>query len=155
MVQLYIQSPFFQSKNAISTAQGSNINTHMSKTIRTTDGTITVGPTKFTQGTTLGTGMTVPAGTTAQRPTGPVAGTFRYNTEQAHFEGYNGLFWTTIAQGIDPTMPFVLPIYTVAELGAMDPPAGSMAYCSDASGGAVPVFYDGTVWRLFDRSVVS
>jgi hypothetical protein len=36
---------------------------------------------------------------------------------------------------------------TVLELQPLTPPTGSMAYCTDESGGAQPVFYDGTNWR--------
>lgn len=36
---------------------------------------------------------------------------------------------------------------TVAELNLLTPPTGSMAYCTNESGGAQPVFYDGTNWR--------
>jgi hypothetical protein len=32
--------------------------------------------------------VTIPRGTTAQRPTVPVNGMIRYNTNTAHFEGY-------------------------------------------------------------------
>jgi len=36
---------------------------------------------------------------------------------------------------------------TVAELNLLTPATGSMAYCTNESGGAQPVFYDGTNWR--------
>jgi hypothetical protein len=47
---------------------------------------------------------------------------------------------------------------TVAQLQAGLPgqSAGSTAYCTDESGGAVPVFYDGTNWRrMTDRTIIS
>jgi len=47
---------------------------------------------------------------------------------------------------------------TVAQLQAGLPgqSAGSTAYCSNESGGAVPVFYDGTDWRrVTDRTIIS
>lgn len=37
------------------------------------------------------------SGTTAQRPTSPVAGDFRYNTDNANFEFYNGTGWRAIS----------------------------------------------------------
>ena len=41
----------------------------------------------------LGTGaITIPAGTTAQQPTG-VQGMLRFNTTTTSFEGYNGTAW--------------------------------------------------------------
>ncbi len=52
--------------------------------------------------------------------------------------------------------PMRLKSYTVTQLGSLVASAGSMAYCSDETGGAVPVFYDGTNWRrVTDRAVVS
>lgn len=45
---------------------------------------------------------------------------------------------------------------TVAELGSLTPTAGREFYCSNESGGAVPVFGDGTNWRrVTDRAVIS
>ena len=124
----------------------------MSKTIRTTDGEINLGSTKITQGL-QGTGIAIPIGTTAQRPTGPATGTFRFNGDLARFEGYNGVNWATQANIGDN---FALPSYTVAQLATLTAAVGSLAYCSNATGGAIPVFYDGTNWRLFsNRNVVS
>ena len=45
----------------------------------------------------------IPAGTTAQQPTG-VAGMFRFNTDNATFEGYNGTAWAGIAGGGEVSM---------------------------------------------------
>ena len=45
---------------------------------------------------------------------------------------------------------------TVAQLLLLTPAAGTMAYCTDETGGAQPVFYDGTNWRrMTDRIVIS
>jgi hypothetical protein len=59
-------------------------------------------------------------------------------------------------QGITALSPFKLANYTKAQLLALsyaDP--GSMAFCTDEVGGAVPVFYDGADWRrVTDREVV-
>ena len=51
---------------------------------------------------------------------------------------------------------FTLYNRTVAQLSALTPAAGTMAYCTDETGGAQPVFYDGTNWRrMTDRIVIS
>lgn len=42
------------------------------------------------------------AGTTAQRPGSPNSGDFRYNTDTAQFEFYNGTEWHRI-------VPFTIP----------------------------------------------
>jgi len=50
-----------------------------------------------------------------------------------------------------------LASYTVAELAQLTRVApGTLAYCSNEAGGAVPAFYDGASWRrVTDRAVVS
>ena len=56
-------------------------------------------PTVSTDVTFSSTGaVTLPAGTTAQLPTG-VAGMIRYNTSSNSFEGYNGTSWGSIGGG--------------------------------------------------------
>jgi len=51
---------------------------------------------------------------------------------------------------------FTLYNRTVAQLSVLTPAAGTMAYCTDETGGAQPVFYDGTNWRrMTDRIVIS
>jgi hypothetical protein len=48
-----------------------------------------------------------------------------------------------------------LPSYTVAKMPT-DGRAGQMIYVTDAAGGAVPAFSDGTAWRrVTDRAVVT
>lgn len=51
------------------------------------------------------------------------------------------------------------PNYTVAELQALPVDAleaGMRAFCTDESGGAVAVFFDGAEWRrMTDRAVIS
>lgn len=45
---------------------------------------------------------------------------------------------------------------TVAELASLTPTAGREFYCSNESGGGVPVFGDGTNWRrVTDRAIIS
>ena len=47
---------------------------------------------------TATTSLQVPAGTTAQRPSSPAAGSFRYNTTSSQFEGYSSS-WGAISGG--------------------------------------------------------
>jgi hypothetical protein len=52
--------------------------------------------------------------------------------------------------------PFTLWSRTVSELASISTTIGALAYCTNESGGAVPVFYDGTNWRrVTDRNVIS
>ena len=45
---------------------------------------------------------------------------------------------------------------TVAQLILLTPDTGTVAYCTDETGGAQPVFYDGTNWRrMTDRITIS
>jgi hypothetical protein len=41
----------------------------------------------------------IPTGTTAQRDSAPLAGYFRFNTDIAQWEGYNGSTWTSVGGG--------------------------------------------------------
>lgn len=62
-------------------------------------GASTIGGTLSVTGdTTLSStgALTVPRGTTAQQPGTPVNGMFRYNTEDARFEGYANDAWGAI-----------------------------------------------------------
>ena len=66
---------------------------------------------------------------------------------------------TTIT--LDPTdeiindAPMRLVNKTIVELNQLTASVGSVAFCTDESGGAVPVFYDGTEWRRFTDRVVA
>lgn len=63
--------------------------------------------------------------------------------------------WLLQVYGVLNGLP-ELPAYTVATLPAATDRAGRMLYVSDASGGAVPAFSDGTSWRrVTDRTVIS
>ena len=54
------------------------------------------------------------------------------------------------------TAAFTLYSRTVAQLAALTASAGAMVYCTNETGGAVPVFYDGTNWRrVTDRTIAS
>jgi hypothetical protein len=48
-----------------------------------------------------------------------------------------------------------LASYTISSLPApATAGAGAMAYCTDATGGAVPVYCDGSNWKRFDTNAV-
>jgi len=52
--------------------------------------------------------------------------------------------------------PMQLMRKTVFQLGSITASEGSIAFCTNAPGGSVPVFYDGINWRSFtDRSIVA
>jgi len=54
------------------------------------------------------------------------------------------------------TAPFTLYSRTVAQLAALTASAGAMVYCTNETGGAIPVFFDGTNWRrVTDRAIAS
>ncbi|MEO0225099.1 MAG: hypothetical protein ABIL76_08435, partial [candidate division WOR-3 bacterium] len=75
----------------------------MSIHINHRNNSITTGANAETPGITItinNTGsVVVPKGTTTQRPTTPVAGMFRYNTNTNSLEYYNGTSWTTVFAG--------------------------------------------------------
>jgi hypothetical protein len=70
-------------------------------------------------------------------------------------ESYN--LGTIVLGGLIYPDQLVLPSFTVAELGNIGTtPAGQMVFCVNDTGGAVPVFSDGTDWRrVTDRAVIS
>lgn len=70
-------------------------------------------------------------------------------------ESYN--LGTIVLGGLIYPDQFVLPSFTVAELGnTVATPAGQMVFCVNDSGGAIPAFSDGTDWRrVTDRAVIS
>ena len=52
--------------------------------------------------------------------------------------------------------PMKLVNRTVSQLSSTVSSVGAIAFCTNESGGAVPVFFDGTDWRRFtDRAVIS
>ena len=55
--------------------------------------------TTSTIGTITDTAADIPTGTTAQRPSSPVAGQFRFNSTDSKFEGYDGTDWGEIGGG--------------------------------------------------------
>lgn len=52
--------------------------------------------------------------------------------------------------------PMQLMRKTVSQLGSISASEGAIAFCTNAGGGSVPVFYDGVNWRRFtDRAIVT
>ena len=75
----------------------------------------------LTVGQTSTTGAAqIPAGTTAQRPSAPQVGQFRYNETNDMFEGYNGSDWTSIGgTGLFPIGAIIPAWTTVAPPGTI------------------------------------
>lgn len=60
------------------------------------------------------------------------------------------------AGSVVSTAPITLASYTLTQITNIIPAPGSIAYVSNATGGGVPVFFDGTSWRKFtDGNIVS
>ena len=52
--------------------------------------------------------------------------------------------------------PMKLLNRTVSQLGSLSASVGYLAFCTNGSGGSIPVFYDGSSWRkMSDRSIVA
>ena len=73
------------------------------------------------------------------------------------FTNEYSLYGATANAGAYNAGGFQLPSVTVANLSTAVPQTtGNMVLCSDETGGAVPVFYDGSDWRrVTDRAVAS
>ena len=103
------------------------------------------GPSEFQDDITMtGTGaLKLPVGTDAQRPT-PAQGMFRYNTDQANFEGYNGTIWAAIGGG---------SVFTDAFITLND---GNDQANADGTGGLLITMTDATDVALnYDSGVAS
>ena len=109
-----------------------------------TSGTIanvTVSNVTITSGTFTGntinvaTRITLPSGTTAERPGTPSAGDIRFNSDLVTYEGYNGTTWGSIgAGGLNPTA-IKTSNYTAAtnDLVRCDSTAGAFSITLPAS----------------------
>lgn len=129
----------------------------MSKTIKSSDGVINIGPTTISQNPENGTAIQIPSGNSLTRPPAEfaTAGQLRWNSDTAQFEGYNGYTWSALATTVTGG-PVVLASYTVSQLSSLSTTAGGIVYCTNVGTGAEPVFWDGTNWRKFsDRSIVT
>jgi len=101
--------------------------------------------------------LTVPTGTTAERPGTPAEGMVRFNTDNNELEQYNGSEWGSVGGAVSPaavsdqantsTGYFDLPAGTTAERPGS--PAAGMVRFNTTTG--VPEWYDptGTQWLGF------
>lgn len=76
---------------------GGTLTGSLGGTSATFSGTLSAADATFTATTSIG----VPSGTTAQRPSSPVNGMFRYNTEDGAFEGYVDNAWGAVGGAVD------------------------------------------------------
>lgn len=77
-------------------------------------------------------------------------------TEVLRLEPATGLSMFGANPVIDASRHHRLRSYTVATLPAASAAAGQIIYCSDETGGAVPVFSDSTAWRrVTDRNIAA
>jgi len=115
---------------------GSSVRTKINASITKTDamdqGVATTDSPTFVDLALSGTGaMQIPDGTTAERPSTPITGMFRFNTDGSNFEGYDGTEWGDIGGGggtelaaVDyysygsTTTPIVLSVTVVAKSSA-------------------------------------
>lgn len=91
-------------------------------------------------------GLTIPAGTTAQRPATPTTGMLRYNTSTSTIETYTGASWITLGAVYDTdstsTGYFDLPSGTTGQRPA-SPNTGYIRYNTTTSSLEV---YNGSSW---------
>ncbi len=90
--------------------------------------------------------ITIPAGTTAQRPSSPSTGAFRFNTDESAYEVYNGTDWANANGSAPPvfnnsgnlaTISDSYGTYTsIATVDATDPNGGALTY--SISNGSLP-----------------
>ena len=80
----------------------------------------------------------------------------------ADFSQIRMIAWETICEALgigtttDAALILQLKTYTVATLPSASTYVRGIVYCSNETGGAVPVFSDGTNWRrVTDRAVAS
>ena len=77
---------------------GGSLDVNGNSIVSTSNGNITFAPHGTGAVTISGTGaITVPVGTTAQRPGSAVTGMFRFNSTTKRFEGYNGIDWVAMS----------------------------------------------------------
>jgi hypothetical protein len=82
----------------------------------------------FTNGQLVINGnLSIPSGTTAQRPSAPSAGQIRYNTETGYVESYDGTNWLSII---------------LVQPGLYTPPAGEETVGQDLVQGGLVAYYD-------------
>lgn len=82
------------------------------------------------------TSITLPAGTTAERPQNPVSGMVRFNTDVGALESYDGVDWIEV--GDVDTEGFATATQGILAITALQPGDN----LSDLSGGAASIAYN-------------
>lgn len=98
----------------------------------------------FSATATTNSSLGVPKGTSANRPSSPVAGMFRYNTNLSSFEGYNGSSWGAV--GGTTVIPLSFGGLTLSNDGGSPNTVVDIAYGGAASD-------DGTTQMLLGSAV--
>ena len=75
----------------------------------------------------------IPAGTTGQRTSSPIAGNFRFNTTTAQFEGYNGAVWGSLAGGGAAAAPAFIETPTTITANKIIPANTNAAIIGDVT----------------------
>lgn len=78
--------------------------------------------------------IVIPKGTTAQRPSSPVAGDFRYNTDLKVTEYYNGSYWLTTDTNVPTEIPITSGLICHLDASRTDSYPGTGTTWTDISG---------------------
>jgi len=90
---------------------GGDLDVNGNKIVSTSNGDVEIEPNGTGNAKITSTGaLILPVGTTAQRPSTPVVGMFRFNSTTDRFEGYNGATWVILGA--------TLPTNEVTDYGA-------------------------------------
>ena len=90
---------------------GGDLDVNGNKIVSTSNGDVEIEPNGTGNAKITSTGaLILPVGTTAQRPSTPVVGMFRFNSTTDRFEGYNGATWVILGS--------VLPTNEATDYGA-------------------------------------
>ena len=90
---------------------GGDLDVNGNKIVSTSNGDVEIEPNGTGNAKITSTGaLILPVGTTAQRPSTPVVGMFRFNSTTDRFEGYNGASWVILGS--------VLPTNEATDYGA-------------------------------------
>ena len=90
---------------------GGDLDVNGNKIVSTSNGDVEIEPNGTGNAKITSTGaLILPVGTTAQRPSTPVVGMFRFNSTTDRFEGYNGASWVILGA--------TLPTNEVTDYGA-------------------------------------
>tara|TARA_B100001057_G_C22823488_1_gene940392 strand:+ start:52 stop:1413 length:1362 start_codon:yes stop_codon:yes gene_type:complete len=80
---------------------GGDLDVNGNKIVSTSNGDVEIEPNGTGNAKITSTGaLILPVGTTAQRPSTPVVGMFRFNSTTDMFEGYNGASWVILGSNL-------------------------------------------------------